>query len=199
MKKNNDNFWKLHVPFIMTGGIALVLALVMAMAYDTKKIKGAERAQNTKVANIDSQIKSANAKIDSLYNISDSLIADSLARHPEYQWVIQNKGPVDSLRGVNQELLSQAYDAARKNSTMTIVRRNETVFSDFSDVPAVRNVKWKYYANKKKIQEFDRRVPFVAHVPDAVRAHFDNKTNADVRALQMKIDSLLNEKKQLIR
>lgn len=199
MKKNNDNFWKLHVPFIMTGGIALVLALVMAMAYDTKKIKGAERAQNTKVANIDSQIKSANAKIDSLYNISDSLIADSLARHPEYQWVIQNKGPVDSLRGVNQELLSQAYNAARKNSTMTIVRRNETVFSDFSDVPAVRNVKWKYYANKKKIQEFDRRAPFVAHVPDAVRAYFDNKTNADVRALQMKIDSLLNEKKQLIR
>ncbi|MBQ2859401.1 MAG: hypothetical protein IJE82_03495 [Alphaproteobacteria bacterium] len=199
MKKNNDNFWKLHVPFIMTGGIVFVLALVFAMAYDTKKIKRMEKAQNTKVANIDSQIKSANAKIDSLYDVSDSLIADSLARHPEYQWVVQNQGATDSLRGVNQELLSQAYNAARKNSMMTIVRRNETLFSDFSDVPAVRNVKWKYYANKKKIQEFDHRAPFVAHVPDAVRAHFYTSANKQVHDLQMKIDSLLNEKKQLIR
>ena len=199
MKKNNDNFWKLHVPFIMTGGIAFVLALVMAMAYDAKKIKRMERAQNTKVAKIDSQIKSANVQIDSLYNISDSLVADSLARHPEYQWVIQNKGPVDSLRNVNQGYINQAYNAVKKHSIMQIANNNETVFSDFSDVPAVRNVKWKYYANKKKIQEFDRRAPFDAHVPDAVRAHFDNKTNADVRALQMKIDSLLNEKRNLVR
>lgn len=199
MKKNNDNFWKLHVPFIMTGGIAFVLALVMAMAYDTKKIKRMERAQNTKVAKIDSQIKSAKSQIDSLYRVADSLVADSLARHPEYSWVVNNKEKTDSLRVLNQEYINQAYNAAKKQSVFEIVNRNESVFQRFDGIAGVRNVKWKYYGNKKKIQEFDRRAPFVAHVPDAVRAHFDNKTNAQVRALQMKIDSLLNEKKQLIR
>ena len=199
MKKNNDNFWKLHVPFIMTGGIAFVLALVMAMAYDTKKIKRMERAQNTKVAKIDSQIKSAKSQIDSLYRVADSLVADSLARHPEYSWVVNNKEKTDSLRVLNQNYINQAYNAAKKQSIFEIVRHDESVFERFDKVAGVRNVKWKYYGNNKKIQEFDRRAPFVAHVPDAVRAHFDNKTNAQVRALQMKIDSLLNEKKQLIR
>ena len=66
-------------------------------------------------------------------------------------------------------------------------------------VSGVRNVKWKYYDNKKKIQEFDRRAPLVAHVPDAVRTHFDRKINAQVRARQMQIDSLLNEKNRLIK
>ena len=199
MKKNNDNFWNLHVPFIMTGGIAFVLALVMAMAYDTKKIKRMERAQNTKVAKIDSQIKSANAQIDSLYRVADSLVAASLARHPEYSWVVNNKEKTDSLRVLNQNYINQAYNAAKKQYIFEIVRHDESVFERFDKVAGVRNVKWKYYGNKKKIQEFDRRAPYVQHVPDAVRAHFDNKTNAQVRALQMKIDSLLNEKKQLIR
>lgn len=199
MKKNNDNFWKLHVPFIMTGGIAFMLALVMAMVYDNKKIKKLEREQNTKVAKIDSLIKSANAQIDHLYGVSDSLVADSLTRHPEYSWVVANKEKTDSLRTLNQEYINQAYNAAKKQSIFEIVNRNESVFERFGRIAGVRNVKWQYYGNKKKIQEFDRRAPFVAHVPDAVRAHFDNKTNAQVRALQMKIDSLLNEKKQLIR
>ena len=199
MKNNNDNFWKLHVPFIMTGGILFVLALVMAMVYDTKKIKRMEREQNTKIAKIDSQVKSANAQIDSLYSVSDSLIADSLVRHPEYQWVVQNQGTVDSLRTVNRDLMTRAYNAAQKRSIMAIVKNNETVFRDFSDVPGVKNVKWQYYANKNKIQEFDRLAPNVRHVPDAVRAHFDKSANAQVRVLQGKIDSLLNEKNQLIR
>lgn len=199
MKNNNDNFWKLHVPFIMTGGIAFVLALVMAMAYDTKKIKRMERAQNTKVAKIDSQIKSANVQIDSLYRVVDSLVADSLARHPEYSWVVANKDKIDSLRVLNQEYMQQAYEAAKKYSMIEVVYCNERVFERFGGVSGVRNVKWKYYDNKKKIQEFDRRAPNVRHVPDAVRAHFDRKINAQVRARQMQIDSLLNEKNRLIK
>lgn len=197
--KKNDTFWKLHVPFIMTAGIAFVLALVMAMAYDTKKIKRMERAQNTKMAKIDSQIKSAQAQVDSLYNMVDVWTADSLARHPEYQWSAKNKAVIDSLRATNQELMTQAYNAVKNYSVMQIVKNNETVFSDFSDVPAVKNVKWKYYGNKKKIQEFDRRAPSVEHVPIAVRAHFDSKANKQIRDLQMQIDSLLNEKSKLIR
>ncbi|MFQ6703263.1 MAG: hypothetical protein ACLRFO_03640 [Alphaproteobacteria bacterium] len=199
MKKNNDNFWKLHVPFIMTGGIAFVLALAMAMAYDTKKIKRMERAQNTKVAKIDSQIKSANAQIDSLYRVTDSLVVDSLARHPEYSWVVANKDKIDSLRVLNQEYMQQAYEAAKKYSMIEVVYCNERVFERFGGVSGVRNVKWKYYDNKKKIQEFNRRAPLVAHVPSGVRAHFDRKINAQVRARQMQIDSLLNEKNRLIK
>lgn len=62
------------------------------------------------------------------------------------------------------------------------MNQDESVFQRFDRIAGVRNVKWKYYGNKKKIQEFDRRAPFVQHVPDAVRA------------LQQQIDSLLNEK-----
>lgn len=199
MKNNNDNFWHVRVSSGMLAGICLVLILVLTMAHDTKKNKRMDREQNTKVAKVDAQIKAAEAKVDSLYSVSDSLIADSLARHAEYRWVADNKRAIDSLRVVNQDLTQQAYNAAKKNSIMAIVKNNETVFRDFADVPGVRNVRWKYYANKKKIQEFDRRAPSVEHVPDAVRAHFYVSASRQVRDLQMKIDSLLNEKKNLIR
>ncbi len=199
MKKNNDNFWKLHLPFAMTGGVVFVLALVMAMAHDIKKIKRMERAQNTKMARIDAGIKSANAQIDSLYNAVGGAVEDSLARHPEYQWVVDNAAQIDSLRAVNQNLVQRAYNAARKNSIMDIPRNDESVFSDFADVPGVKNVKWQYYANKNKIREFDRRAPFVAHLPNTVRAHFYLQANKQVHELQDKIDSLLDEKNRLIR
>lgn len=109
-------------------------------------------------------------------------MADSLARHPEYSWVVNNKEKTDSLRAVNQNYINQAYNAAKKQSIFEIVNQDESVFQRFDRIAGVRNVKWKYYGNKKKIQEFDRRAPFVQHVPDAVRA------------LQQQIDSLLNEK-----
>lgn len=199
MKNNNDNFWHVRVSSGMLAGICLVLTLVLTMAHDTKKIKRMDREQNTKVAKVDAQIKAAEAKVDSIYKATDFFVADSLARHAEYRWVADNKRAIDSLRVVNQDLTQQAYNAAKKNSMMMIVKNNETVFRDFSDVPGVRNIKWKYYANKKKIQEFDRRAPSVGHVPDAVRAHFYTSANKQVRDLQMKIDSLLNEKKNLVR
>lgn len=199
MKNNNDNFWHVRVSSAMLAGICLVLILVLTMAHDTKKIKRMDREQNTKVAKVDAQIKAAEAKVDSIYKATDFFVADSLARHAEYRWVADNKRAIDSLRVVNQDLTQQAYNAAKKNSIMAIVKNNETVFRDFSDVPGVRNVKWKYYANKKKIQEFDRRAPSVEHVPDAVQAHFYVSASRQVRDLQMKIDSLLNEKKNLVR
>lgn len=199
MKNNNDNFWHVRVSSGMLAGICLVLILVLSMAHDTKKNKQMNREQNTKVAKVDAQIKAAEAKVDSIYKATDFFVADSLARHAEYRWVADNKRAIDSLRVVNQDLTQQAYNAARQTAMMTVAYNNETVFRDFADVPGVRNVKWKYYANKKKIQEFDRRAPSVGHVPDAVRAHFYTSANKQVRDLQMKIDSLLNEKKNLVR
>lgn len=199
MKNNNDNVWHVRVSSAMLAGICLVLTLVLTMAYNTKKNKQMDREQNTKVAKVDARIKAAEAKVDSIYKATDFFVADSLARHAEYRWVADNKRAIDSLRVVNRDLTQRAYDAARQTAMMTVAHNDETVFRDFATVPGVRNVKWKYYANKKKIQEFDRRAPFVEHVPDAVRAHFYVSAGCQVRDLQMKIDSLLNEKKNLVR
>ena len=181
--------------FVLLCGMGLCAVALGTVVDD--KIR--EKRRNEKIADIDSQIRTVRYHIDSLFDVADAQVVDSLARHPEYSWVVANKDKIDSLRVLNQEYMQQAYEAAKKYSMIEVVYCNERVFERFGGVSGVRNVKWKYYDNKKNIQEFDRRAPLVAHVPDAVRAHFDRKINAQVRARQMQIDSLLNEKNRLIK
>ena len=118
--------------------------------------------------------------------------------YPEYQYVEQNKGATDSLRIANRELLNSAYKYARSNSLVMAPQHNESLFTDFADMPMIEKIRHLYYNNKQKINTFDRHKRALGTIPYDIRRYIDSATYAQITQLQNQIDSLLNQKDKII-
>lgn len=201
MKKNNDNsklFRTLLIHPVMIGVYFVLLALLISKAQESETLRQSRKQKTEQINNLDAQIQQKFQSVDSLHNTVDARTMDSLMRHLDYRAVVQNRPRIDSLRRANDCLINLAYTAARKRSQISVARRNESVFKDFFDVPAVKNANWQYYLNKKEIQKLTKREQAVDNLPHDVRAHFDSVANAQARQHLMQIDSLLKQKDSLI-
>ncbi len=199
--KKQDNFWKIHLTPTVVGALIVLLALYIVL--DKVHIKQQnlhqEKQKTEQIKNLDAQIQHRFQSVDSLRNVVNAHVTDSLMRHPEYKFVVDNQSATDSLRTTNQEMLNRAYNAARKHAIFDIVRQDESVFNNFAYIPAVNNIKWRYYTNKNKIRDFDKRKQATEHLPRLVRAHFDSVANSQIYKLQLELDSLLNQKNQALK
>ena len=79
-----------------------------------------------------------------------------------------------------------------------IPHKNESVFTDFTEIPTIQNIKNSYYKNKRKIRDFDRHIQALGTLPQDVRYHIDSATIAQISKHQNQIDSLLCVKDALI-
>ena len=188
--------------YLFTRGNALIIMSLVLLIATVCKLgkdsKNTEKNKSEQIALIDAQIRQAFDSIDSLRTLVSDKTMDSLAHHPEYSYLMDNRAKIDSLRQTNKELLDRAYMAAKKISMFTVARRDERLFTDFKDVSGVNRVKWPYYANKKKIQDYDKQCDAIKHLPAMVRAHFDSTTAKQIYDLQTQIDSLLIKKDSII-
>lgn len=182
----------------MIGVYFVLLALLIAKTQESGTLRHSRKQKTEQINNLDAQIQQKFQSVDSLHNTVDAHTMDSLMRHLDYRAVVQNRPRIDSLRRANDSLINLAYTAARKRSQISVVHRNESVFKDFFDVPAVKNANWQYYLNKKEIQKLTKREQAVADLPHDVRAHFDSVSNAQARQHLEQIDSLLKHKDSLI-
>ena len=179
----------------------MIMSLVLLIATVGKLGKNnrdTEKSKSEQIAQTDAQIRQAFDSVDSLRTLVNDKTKDSLAHHPEYSYLMDNRAKIDSLRQTNEDLLDRAYKAAKKISMFTVARRDERLFTDFKDVSGVNRAKWPYYANKKKIQDYDKRCDAIKHLPAMVRAHFDSTTAKQIYDLQTQIDSLLMKKDSII-
>ena len=103
---------------------------------------------------LDQNIQSAFDTIDSLQKTRAQRITDSVGKNPGYIYITNNQARIDSLKHANMQLLSWAYNSARNYSVMNAVYKNESVFSDYAQIPAVKNAGIQYRRNKKEIQKF---------------------------------------------
>ncbi len=201
MKKKNNNselFRTLLIHPVMIGVYFVLLALLIAKSQESAATRQDNKQKTEQINILDAQIQHGFRSVDSLRNTVDARTRDSLMKHLDYRLVVQDKPRIDSLRSANDSLLNLAYVAAKKRSQISVARRNESVFRDFFDVPAVKNANWRYYLNKKEIQKWTKREQAVADLPHDVRAHFDSVANAQVRQKLAQIDSLLKQKDNLI-
>lgn len=177
--------------------LAVILFIFLMVATECSNKENAKKT-NEKISNIDDEIANSKRYIDSLRTTKEKRIQDSLITYPDYQYILQNQNAIDSLRSTNAELLDNAYNYARTNSLTTAALYNESLFTDFDDMPLVKNIGQQYYRNKQKINRFDQRKQKLGTIPYDVRRHIDSTTYAQIGKHQNQIDSLLNEKNNLI-
>ncbi len=155
-------------------------------------LKKSIQAINT--TNIDSQIQNAHKSVDSLRHILNQSDEKIWELNPLYTHKSVTHTKIDSLENLNEKLISQAYDAATKSSTFCVARKNETVFNEYANVPAVRRAHKQFKLNTKRIKNLQQQIQNINNNK--------NKTVSDVRGdiidtiqqYQRQIDSLLNMK-----
>lgn len=157
-----------------------------------------DKLARKKIAVIDDELGKQKYIIDSLRTTQENRIQDSLIQYPAYQYVTENRETVDSLRNTNAQMLQRAYNIAKSNSMVKIPHKNESVFTDFTEISTIQNIKNSYYKNKRKIREFDRHIQALGTLPQDVRYHIDSATIAQISKHQNQIDSLLCVKDALI-
>ncbi len=176
--------------FIYICYVALLL-LTGIVITDIIKQHNQEKQKSEK---LDADITKTFAQIDSLKNSRTRRINDSLAQHSEYVYTAENQNKIDSLKIANSELLNNAYNAARNYSLTRVARKNEGVFSEFSDVPLVRNSGIHYNKNKCIIQDFNQKKSAADCLEHNIRRYIDSALIEEVLALQLKLDTLLRQK-----
>ena len=177
--------------------LAVILFIFLMVATECSHTENTKKT-NEKISNIDDEIANSKRYIDSLRTTKEERIHDSLMTYPAYQYVTENRETVDSLRNTNAQMLQRAYNIAKSNSMVKIPHKNESVFTDFTEIPTIQNIKNSYYKNKRKIREFDRHIQALGTLPQDVRHHIDSATIAQISKHQNQIDSLLCAKDALI-
>lgn len=147
---------------------------------------------------LDYDIAATRRNIDSLRGCVGKYGLDSLRKNSEYKYIIENQPAIDSMKILNDSLLSRAYDIARRHSQFTIVRRDATLFNDFSLNPAVRQIGWKYLPNYVAIEKFNRQKNDMRGLRRDVCAYCDSVVLARMYDAQNKLDSLLTRKYELV-
>lgn len=183
----------------MIGTMFALLILAAKYGNDQRRKQEYEQQQhNKKIEQNDAKLHELFQTVDNLQTMAAQRTQDSLAKHPEFIYLEENREHVDSLRNANTELFNRAYSAAQKSSILAVVKKTEKLFTDFSNVPTVNQAKWKYYRNKKTIQDYDKRKNDFEHVPALIQAHFDSATAKQIHQLQSEINSLLLRKDSLL-
>ncbi len=181
--------------------MALTLYVVMYIAnlisQTSQSDNGADHTNDALIV-LNTDINGAHRAIDSLRAAIPYRVSDSLSRHPDYKFVVDNQSRIDSLTRANEALLDRAYRAADDYAVYSILRRDEGLFNQFSDNRVVQDAKWRYYKNKRQIQAFNKTKAGLVSLPESVRRDITDKTLLDIQRLQSCIDSMLNVKDSLI-
>ncbi|MBQ8294294.1 MAG: hypothetical protein IJX89_02825 [Alphaproteobacteria bacterium] len=193
MKKHSRRDDYLAMMWLL-GGMLGLLAIISLYRLG----ESSDSDKQSAIKTVNTQIAQRKNTVGALRKNIDMRVADSLARNPKYRYVMENQGRIDSLSRVNDSLLNTAYLTAYRCSIIQPVQRNATVFQDFAHLPAVKNASWKYYKNRKQINEFNQRKATTANLAGDVHRAITDQTQASVAILQGEIDSLLNIKDSLI-
>lgn len=188
MKKEDIKEWR---------DIIIVTAVSIALVASMHPAKKSNSGTND-IEKIDSALYDAHYKIDSMRYGIDDVIQDSLEKNPTYTMMRDNAVKTDSLKHANDSLINVAYNRAKNYSIATVPQRNSTVFTDYKELPAVRSASYKYWQNKKLISGLEKSVAGRTNPEHDVRRFLDSTNTANIRNMQIKIDSLLKQKDRVI-
>lgn len=182
---------------------ALVIVLLAACVYkhNNKYEKKLDKEQNQKIDSLnmtDRAIVATRYEIDSVHRVLPGMILDSMMRNAVCSYLMQNMVRTDSLRHVNDSLLTRAFEIANKRTIFSVPRRNTTLFTEYADFPGMRRIGRQYYANDKQIRKYDKINSENPYLTRAIRTHFDSVANNKISQLQRQMDSLLNIKHKQI-
>ncbi len=183
-----------HAILVSSSTVVLLFMIAILLSMTANQ----ESAKNKLLAETDKNIDATRDEIQRIRTALPGLISDSLNKNDTYTYLVENGPAIDSLRKANDQILDRAYNAAYRHSMFNVPKHNTTVFTEFSEIPTVRNSGWKYWANDKKIRQYDRVKSMNPNLQRAIRSHFDSVANNRITQLQARMDSLLNKKLNLV-
>lgn len=183
-----------HAILVSSSTVVLLFMIAILLSMTANQ----ESTKNKLLVETDKNISATRDEISRIRTALPGLISDSLNRNDTYTYLIKNGPAIDSLRKANGQILDRAYNAAYRHSMFNVPKHNTTVFTEFSEIPTVRNSGWKYWANDKKIRQYDRVKSMNPNLQRAIRSHFDSVANNRITQLQARMDSLLNKKLNLV-
>lgn len=150
------------------------------------------------LSKIDSEIAQNDIDTDSIWENRQNFINQTLNQNENYSYVHENKKQFDSLAKVNERLLNQAYSLASKSTIFNLTPRTTKLFTDYKNIPAIQKISNQYYANQKKMREFEKRNRAINNFEAKTRNYCDSVILAKTRILQKQKDSLLRKKQELM-
>ncbi len=191
---DNNKLSKISRPIVYL----ILLTLVWICCYNLGQIRKQQFCEKQKNENsldkINHEIIATRYRIDSVRHALPGAVLDSMMRNDVCAYLMQNAQRTDSLRHVNDSLLTRAFNIANKKTIFSVPHRNTTLFTEFSDLPEVRRIGWKYYANDRQIRKYNKTKAENPYLARAIRTHFDSVANTQISQLQRQMDSLLNVK-----
>jgi hypothetical protein len=154
--------------------------------------------KDTNIETVNSQIKNAHKRIDSLHCALNQTGKQSTPSNPLHTHKSAAHRQMDSLADANNNLILRAYLVARKQSPMRTPKKDLTVFTDFADVPAVKRAHKQFTHNMRLILALKKQISNADITTQKNIADAQRKTFAEIQTIQKQIDSLLNMKDSLI-
>lgn len=199
----DDNAKQLIKDRIPSAIAAMLLMTYVFMQQCTHK--GTEQAseqinlpQTINTKHIDSQIKNTHKSVDSLRYILNQTDEQILKSNLMYTHVSAEYSKIDSLEKLNHTLVMRAYNAAAQSSPLCAARKNVSVFTEFSNVPAVKRAHKQFIQNKKQIIDLNKKISMVDANNNQTAQKMRHNAIAKIQQYQKQIDSLLNIKDSLI-
>lgn len=148
---------------------------------------------------VNREIAQTRNSIDSVRRAHAVAMTRHLERNADYRYIQENSGSISKLKRENDRLLDYAIELIRRKRPGILILRTPLVFITHRDVPGVANTRGLYRANKRRINEYNRRVAALQPQRQIIKNKCDSAMHAQIDMYQLRLDSLLNRKLELIR
>ena len=148
---------------------------------------------------VNREIVKTRHSIDSVRTAHSKDITYRLQHNDNYRYIQDNAACVDTLPRENERLLTMAAGIIRRKYPGALLVRTPVLFIEYRNVPGIGTIGDMYRRNSQKMLEYNRRV--AAFQPEylLIKNRCDSIMHAKIEMYQMRMDSLLNRKRELIR
>ena len=173
--------------------ILISLAIFVATMFG-----GVANAQNP-LYQVNREIARTHHSIDSVRDAHAVMLKRQLEKNANYRYINEHKTEVNKLPSENEQLMTRAIGLIRKQHPTVFVLRTSVMFIQYSNVPGIPILRDAYNTNTQKIQEYKRRVSVFQPEYLTIKNRCDSIRNAQIEVYQLRLDSLLNVKLELVR
>lgn len=160
---------------------------------------GATAQEICPLTQVNHEIAKTRHSIDSVRTAHSKDITYRLQHNDNYRYIQDNAACVDTLPRENERLLNRAVLLIRKKYPGALLVRTPVLFIEYRNVPGIGTIGDMYRRNNQKMSEYKRCV--AAFQPEylLIKNRCDSIKHAKIEMYQMRMDSLLNRKRELIR
>lgn len=147
---------------------------------------------------VNREIAQTRHSIDSVRNAYAGAMAYQMRKNANYRYVRNNARDVDTLERKNERLLDYAIELIRRAQPGVFILRTPVVFIMYRNIPGVASVERMYNNNKSRISKYKRCVAAFGPEYQVIKNKCDSAMHAKIEMYQLRMDSLLNRKLELV-